>query len=164
MFDFIIATNTPVKVRDFLIARGIGQMVDDGQGNQVFTGAHSGMKFTASGIPNPVPDFRPGGNLRMYLFRFVRDMEEADRSDTGVVVDTGDPDPRLTKSRIARWVRNNGTPVTVGLGDNWNYNPETGEWVEDVNATETMITAWRVTFDGGQFYLIRDISKIGVWQ
>lgn len=146
MFDFILATNTPAKVRDFLIDRGLGQMVDG-----KFVGTLRGLKFTASGIPNPIPEGRTGHGLRMYLFRFAFEMDEADTSDTGVVVDTGDPDPRFTKSRLARWVKNNGTPIEVDVS-------------REGEAEPYMVTAWRITFDGGQFYLIRDNSKIGVWQ
>lgn len=152
--DFVLATNTPAKVRDIFIDRGIAQLVDDGEGGQVFVGTKSGFKFTANGVPNP----HPTSPLKMYLFRFVRETLADDD-------DTTDPDEdRFNRSKFVKWVRNNGIPVQVGLGDHLVYNEQTGQYEADPNKTETEVTAWRVDFDGARFWLVRDIERIAVWQ
>ena len=166
MMDFIIATNTPGKVKDWLIDRGIGQMVDLGNGGQVFQGTRRGLKFTASGIPNPVE----GNSLKMFLFRFAYEMEADDDDDT---IEDGD---RFKRSKFANWVKTNGTKVEFNRYSQDELDgilrDENGDILRDENGDEVtttpkeqvVITAWRVPFDGGQFYITKDIETIGVWQ
>ena len=166
--DFIIATNTPGKLKNWLVDRGIGQMVDDGDGGQVFVGTRRGLKFTAQGIPNPVE----GNSLKMFLFRFAHELAADDDDDTIDVPDIeGEPDPdrRFKRSKFANWIKTNGTKVEF----NRYSQDELDGIVRDENGDEAgtttpkeqvVITAWRVSFDGGQFYITKDVETLGVWQ
>ena len=153
MMDFIIATNTPGKLKNWLIGRGIGQMVDG-----EFQGTKRGLKFTARGIPNPVE----GNSLKMFLFRFAHEMEADDD-------DTVQDEDRFKRSKFANWIKTNGTKVEF----NRYSQDELDGIVRDENGDEAgtttpkeqvVITAWRVSFDGGQFYITKDVETLGVWQ
>ena len=81
MIDFVLATNTPSAVKDFLEARGITTTNDDGD----IVGVKGGFEFTANTIPNPLVTGGSGteqdpwvySTMKLYLVR-ISDGEEDD--------------------------------------------------------------------------------------
>jgi hypothetical protein len=52
MISFVVITDTPVRLRDFLANRGIIQQVSDGEGGQTYVGVRPGMEWVK--VPNPI--------------------------------------------------------------------------------------------------------------
>ena len=146
MIDFVLATNNPAKVKDLLVNRGI--INDD------FSGVRNGFEYTVEGIPNPImtalgsggrvtdPGYVPPtyNSMRVYLVRFSHETEADEIADDATQADN------FTKSKLVKWVKANGTPVTIDSVDGWS------------------VGTWRVKITGTNVFLTNDLERMGVWQ
>ena len=146
MIDFALATNNPAKVKDFLVNRGI--INDD------FSGVRTGFEYTVEGIPNPImtalgsggrvtdPGYVPPtyNSMKVYLVRFSHETEADEIADDATQADN------FTKSKLVKWVKANGTPVTIDSVDGWS------------------VDTWRVKITGTNVFLTNDLERMGVWQ
>jgi hypothetical protein len=159
--NFVVITDTPGRLRDFLIARNIIKEVDDGQGGQTLVGVNPGMEWVR--VPNPIrideadsPITAPDHDDRnVYLVKFAHESVESQ-------VETSDDSPSDDSpgssdlsgdiydwSRFGRWVKNNGDWQNAPAG--WTINGEHAG------------RAWKIT--GENVWLIRENpERFGVWQ
>jgi hypothetical protein len=125
MLDLHAYASRPADLRDFLIARGVIRN-EDGQ----LVGALPGVEITWGALPNPImtdvgnPDADPPvpptyRSEKIYLIRLAHQAAEDD--DSGDVVEPDDPAPHFTRSKVAKWIRNNATPVTVNSANGKSY-------------------------------------------
>ena len=132
MISLTILTTTPRELRDRLIARGVLKIEND-----ELVGAHSGTEWVR--VPNPIvttpatgtpgdPGYVPAvmDSRRVYMVKFAHEAEAAD--DGGDPEDPEDPHPRFTRSKLVKFVRNNGTPEDIGVrtfrvGNFWVVHP-----------------------------------------
>lgn len=131
-----ILTNDAAHLRNALAARGI-TTTDMGGGVEV------------AEMPNPLitdagdpPDTPPTYDTRrVFLLKLADGIYETDE-DGNVTPDPGDGYPQFTKSKLAAWVKNNGTQTTLSDG--------TRAWV----------------FANNKHWLIdpRDAAPFGAWQ
>ena len=141
MIDIVLATDDPRAVRDWLIDRGIVQIVD---GNLI--GVLGGFEYTAGQIPNPIvtdntdPENPVYDTRKLYLMRLSAETE-ADQ-DTP---DQGDED-QFDRAKIARWVKANGTPVTINSVNGWS------------------IDGWLVNVGGTDLWLFKAPNRFGAFQ
>jgi hypothetical protein len=77
MINFVVITDTPARLRDFLIARGIIEQTTDGRGQTVLSGVRPGMEWVR--VPNPIvtdPGPPPVYDDRaVYLVKFAWESE-----------------------------------------------------------------------------------------
>jgi hypothetical protein len=161
MISFTVITDTPARLRDFLIARNIIKEVDDGQGGTSLVGVRPGMEWVR--VPNPIrtddinespltegPQY---DDRAVYLVKFAHESEDEEYLDVespSVFESPSDEDnDKWSRSKFARWVRNNSTLVSAPA----NYT------INGVHAGD----AYKIT--GQQVWLVRDDpDRFGVWQ
>jgi hypothetical protein len=140
--NFVILTNTPAQLRDFLIARNVIQQVETSEGTQL-VGVLPGMEWVE--VPNPVirGDLTPDPR-RCYLVKFAHESVAEQLEDT---IEEGDT--IYDWSKMGRWVKSNGSNVTAPAG--WTiYGEPAGD-------------AWKL--DGLNVWLVRDNpERFGIWQ
>jgi hypothetical protein len=149
MISFVVITDTPARLRDFLIARNVIQDV-----NGVLTGVRPGMEWVrvpnpiqTSAGPPPVMDDRA-----VFLVKFAHESEDFDVD--GPKVDNSDPEnpvqiPVWDWSKFGKWVKANSSVVDAPA----NYT------INGIHAG----SARKVT--GEQVWLAHiDPDRFGVWQ
>jgi len=150
MIDLALLTTAPRDLRDWLVARNIVK-VEDGQ----IVGTLPGFEFTAQGVPNPIqteaakgdpndPGYVPPvyDTRKCYLVRLAHDMDAAD-DDKDTVVADDDPNPRLSRSRLVKWVKANGAKETLTSASGWS------------------VTAWNIA---DKVWLVEAGGRLGAWQ
>jgi hypothetical protein len=151
--NFVVITDTPVRLRNFLISRGILEEVTM-QGETVLVGTRPGMEWVR--VPNPIVTGGTGTELdpfvydtrAVYLVKFAH--ESLDNEVDGDVVDEeGNPIDTYDWSKFGKWVKANGASVNAPVG--WTINGEPAG------------SAWKIT--GEQVWLVRTApERFGVWQ
>jgi hypothetical protein len=143
--NFVVITDTPVRLKNFLIARGILEEVEQpalGGGTEtVLRGTRPGMEWVR--VPNPIikADLTPD-DRNVYLVKFAHESLD-NEVDGEVTADTYD------WSKFGKWVKANGASVNAPVG--WTINGEPAG------------SAWKIT--GEQVWLVRTApERFGVWQ
>ncbi len=91
--SFTVLTDTPARLRTFLINRGVMQLADDGQGGQVLTGTRPGMEFVE--VPNPITIDGVQDTRRTFMVKFAHEAE-GEKADN-----------------FRDWITSNSSPVTA---------------------------------------------------
>lgn len=125
----------PSELRDFLVTRNVIEQISDGD----YVGRLPGVEITWNSVPNPLDRRDENGdpldtvvptivrNAKVYLMRLSH---EADADDTnGDVPDENDENPRFTRSKLAKWVRDNSTKLTINYdGGSFDFFRVTASW------------------------------------
>jgi hypothetical protein len=155
MINFVVITDTPARLRDFLIARNIIKEVD---GN--LTGVLPGMEWVrvpnviqtapGSGTPGEVGYVSPTYDDRaVFLVKFAHESQDNDFDTDAAVESPLTVMDHWDLSKFAKWVRNNSSVVNAPA--NYLINGEPAG------------KAFKVT--GEQVWLVRDgAERFGVWQ
>lgn len=134
--DIILATSSPASVRDFLVARNI-VTVDE---NNALQGTLAGFEYTVQDkVPNPFVVSGSGteadpyvyNSMKCFLVRFSS-AREADEIAGQTIDENNTP---FDASKIVRWVKNNGTQVSLTDARGWS------------------VTAWRANIGGNNVFL-----------
>ena len=182
--DFVIATKNPGPARSLLLDQGYLVQVDDGAGGTQVIGKR-GFKFIP--IPNPIripdsnpldeegepnPNYQPkyndtnpppGSDFKFFLCRLAYGAAKDDTDDfTDAVRDTLDEDQKddhWYRSKLVRYVRNNGVKQQVNLYTDYDVNG-------DPSHMSATAFAWRVLVgpDDEPTYFIKDLTHVGRWQ
>lgn len=107
--SFAIFTDTPARLRNFLIARGVMQQITDPQdGSQKLVGVLPGMEWVE--IPNPlITDLGAHDTRRLFLVKFARE-SLAQKADG-----------------VRQWAIDNSTVVQAPVGWTIYGQPATGD-------------------------------------
>jgi hypothetical protein len=157
--NFVVITDTPVRLRNFLISRGILEEVTM-QGETVLVGTRPGMEWVR--VPNPIVTGGTGTELdpfvyddrNVYLVKFAHESldNEVDgplTTGTGTEEDPFVPVDVYDWSKFAKWVKANSSVVNAPV----NYT------INGVHAG----SARKIT--GEQVWLVHtDPERFGVWQ
>jgi hypothetical protein len=130
--NFVVATDTPGRLRDFLISRGIIEEVPDGEGGTALRGVRPGMEWIK--VPNPIvtdpgsgtpgqPGYVPPtyDTRNVYLVKFAHESAE-NEVDGATTNPDGTPIDQYEWSKFGKWVKNNSSVVTAPAG--WTINGE----------------------------------------
>jgi hypothetical protein len=186
--SFTALTTTPKELRDRMVARGIFKL-EDGQ----YVGVNPGTEYLE--VPNPIvktpavgTPFEPGyvppvmDTRRCYMVKLAHEAEAAD--DSNDADDPEDNHPRFTRSKLAQWVKANGTAtsetdkVVRQIKDPAQYeddtiDPETGDTIPGAKLPDTYTTVkspLRTWAMGGllskKFWIVhpQDADIFGTWQ
>jgi hypothetical protein len=151
MMNFVVITDTPVRLRDFLINRGIIEAVTNHQdGSTVYVGVRPGMEWVK--VPNPIvtdPGPPPVYDTRsVFLVKFAHE-SEANEVDGPLVDAEGNPINQYDWSKFGKWVKANSSVVNAPV--NYTINGEHAG------------SARKIT--GEQVWLVHiDPDRFGVWQ
>jgi hypothetical protein len=164
MISFTVITDTPGRLRDFLIARGVIEEVTDSEGTHL-RGVRPGMEWVR--VPNPIridetdsPVTEPDVDDRnVYLVKFAHESlsEEAaidfdSPAGSASPVDSEEVDTAgdvWDWSKFARWVKNNSTIANAPAG--WTINGEPAGSARKIN--------------GQNVWIVHDRpERFGVWQ
>lgn len=161
MINFTVITDTPARLANFLVSRGVIQQVTDPlSGETRYVGVKPGMEWVK--VPNPIvtdpgsggSPFEPGyvpptyDDRSVFLVKFAHD-SEAEDADGPAVDEEGNPINQYERTKFGKWVRDNASMVTAPA--NYTIN---GEPVGD---------AYKV--NGQNVWLVRDNpERFGVWQ
>lgn len=135
--NLLLATNTPGKTQAWLLDRGF--LVND---NGTIRFRNTDIRFTPRQIPNPI------NSWNMYALKFVRSEDATDDDGTDPELE---PD-RFNRSKFVNWAKTNGTRVDF----DWDVNDDGSEIIP--------LVAYRIDFDGGQFYIMKEHPRIHQWQ
>jgi hypothetical protein len=149
--NFVVVTDTPARLRDFLINRGV--IEQDAEGNLV--GVRPGMEWVK--VPNPIvtdpgsgvpgePGYIPPtyDTRSVFLVKFAHESLDDDMIEGSP--GSGDV---LDWSKFGNWVKNNSTVQAAPAG--WTINGEPAGNARKVN--------------GEQVWLVHDRpERFGVWQ
>jgi hypothetical protein len=140
MISFTLLTDTPARLRNALISRGIiEQKTDPRTGKTIYVGTRNGVEFVE--VPNPIvvtpavgeprlPDGTPNpayvppvmDTRRVYLVKVAHEAE-ADEVE-GLQQEDIDPDTGrrtrrsvLLRTKLGQWVMANSTPDTITSAD-----------------------------------------------
>jgi hypothetical protein len=150
MISFVVITDTPVRLRDFLVSRGVIEQNSSGN----YVGVRPGMEWVM--VPNPIQT-DPGpppvyDDRAVFLVKFAHESEDFDVD--GPKVDNSDPEnpvqiPVWDWSKFGKWVKANSSVVDAPV----NYT------INGIHAG----SARKVT--GEQVWLAHiDPDRFGVWQ
>lgn len=160
--SFTLITDTPGRVRTFLINRGILEQRTAPSGQTYLAGTLPGVEFTVNAVPNPIivtpaqgtpgTDDNPNPNYvppvyddrKVYLVQMSRDAE-ADQTDG---IQQTDAQGKLldvdARTKLGAFVKNNGAR-------------------DDINVNGTIVPAWKIT--NQNIWLARDPQGLfGTWQ
>lgn len=118
--NFVVVTDTPGRLKDFLINRGVIQEVLDPSSNtQVLIGTRPGMEWVK--VPNPI-ETAPGNvaanvaptydTRPVYLVKFAHESVE-NEVDGPTVEANGQPIDQYDWSKFGKWVKANSTVVNA---------------------------------------------------
>lgn len=156
--SFTVITDTPVRLRNFLVARNVIEERPVGSGN--YTGVLPGMEWV--NVPNPIQTAPASGtpgevgyipptydNRSVFLVKFAHEALADQEADGGMVDGDGNPVNQYDWSRFGKWIKANSTIVTAP--PNYLIN---GEPAGD---------AYKITDE--LVWLVRDNpERFGVWQ
>lgn len=155
--SFVVLTDTPARLANFLEARGyVKQVTDPTSGETSYVGVKPGMEWVK--VPNPImtdpgsgtpgqPGYIPPiyDDRSVFLVKFAHESLDADQEDVG---DSPLSD-QFEFSKFAAWVRNNSTVVTAP--PNYTIN---GQPVGD---------AYKI--NGQNVWIVRiQPERFGIWQ
>src|SRR5262245_2326426 len=122
--NFVVVTDTPGRLKDFLIARGVIEEYTAPDSGQIeLRGVRPGMEWVK--VPNPIitdnsDPLNPVYDTRaVYLVKFAHESLEDDVIQGSPTPETGDA---LEWSKFGSWVRNNSTVQTAPA--QWTINGE----------------------------------------
>jgi hypothetical protein len=157
--NFVVMTDTPVRLKNFLLSRGVIKESTDMRGDPILVGARPGMEWIE--VPNPIitdpgsgtpgePGYVPPtrDTRNVYLVQFHH--ESAENEVEGPVYDQeGMPNTPFDWSKFGKWVKNNSSVVSAPAG--WTVQ---GEPVGD---------AYKI--NGESVWLVRDRpERFVLWQ
>lgn len=162
--NFAVITDTPGRLKDFLISRGVIEEYtytdpSTGQPNTGLRGTRPGMEWIR--VPNPIvtdPGSGPGvspyipptyDDRAVFLVKFAHESLANEDDGTPKIDGEGNPVDVYDWSRFGKWVRNNSTVVAAPV----NYTI----------AGEPVGNALKI--NGQQVWLVRERpERFGVWQ
>lgn len=158
--SFVVISDTPVRLRDFLVTRSVIKAVDDGDGGTAYTGVLSGMEWQK--VPNPIQTAPASGTpgqpgyvpptydtRACFLVKFAHESEADQATATPQTDVNGDPVNQYDWSKFGQWVKANATLVDAPL--NYLIN---GVWAGQ---------AYKINLQN--VWLVRDApERFGVWQ
>jgi hypothetical protein len=160
MINFTVITDTPQRLANFLVNRGIIEQKTDPQTEETYyVGVRPGMEWVRA--PNPImtdpgsgtpgePGYIPPtyDDRSVFLVKFAHESETAD-ADGDLVDANGDQINQYDRTKFGKWVMANSTPQTAPVG--WTINGQPVGTARKVN--------------GENVWLIRDNpERFGVWQ
>jgi hypothetical protein len=155
MISFVVITDTPVRLRDFLVSRGFIEQNSTGG----YVGVRPGMEWVK--VPNPIQT-DPGSGVfgevgyvpptydtrHVFLVKFAHE-SQVNEVDGALADEEGNPINQYDWSKFGKWVKANSSVVSAPV--NYTIN---GEPAGD---------AYKIT--GQSVWLIRDNpERFGVWQ
>lgn len=155
MISFTVITDTPQRLANFLVSRGVIEQRPDG----TYVGVRPGMEWVR--VPNPIvtdpgsgtpgqPGYVPPtyDTRAVYLVKFAHESEN-NEVDGPQVDAEGKPISQYEWSKFGKWVMNNTTQQAAPAG--WTINGQPVGNARKVN--------------GENVWLIRDNpDRFGVWQ
>jgi hypothetical protein len=155
MISFVIITDTPARLANFLVSRGIIKQNADGS----YVGVRPGMEWVK--VPNPIQTAPASGvfgepgyvpptmdTRAVFLVKFAHE-SEANEVDGPLVDAEGNPINQYDWSKFGKWVKANSSVVNAPV--NYTINGEHAG------------SARKVT--GEQVWLVHvDPDRFGVWQ
>jgi hypothetical protein len=158
MISFTLLTDTPVRVRNFLLNRGIIEQVTDSvTGLQTLRGVLFGLEWTE--VPNPIivtpaqgaSPYLPGyvppvfDSRNVYLVKMTSAAEDDQTSGITQTDGQGKPLDVDARTKLGAFVKNNGARDDI-----------------DVNGV-ALLPAWKIT--NQEIWLCRDKQGLlGTWQ
>jgi hypothetical protein len=152
MISFVVITDTPVRLRNFLVTRGVIKEEPVGSGNYV--GVRPGMEWVK--VPNPIVTGGTGtegdpfvyDTRSVFLVKFAHE-SEGNEVDGPLVDEEGNQINQYDWSKFGKWVKANSSVVNAPL--NYTINGEHAG------------SARKIT--GEQVWLVHiDPDRFGVWQ
>ena len=143
MLDITVMSTTPAALLNALVAHNI--VKSDGAGG--FVGVLPGVDLTWNSVPNPiVTSIGPPRIMdarKVYLVRLSHESDVDD--DDGTVTVPNDPTPRLSRSKLVKWIIANSVAETI-----------TGADGKAFHTRRVGTTIW--------FVLPADAALFGAWQ
>ena len=166
MINFVVITDTPQRLANFLVSRGvIKQETDPVSGETRYVGVKPGMEWVK--VPNPIvtdpgsggSPFEPGyvpptyDDRHVFLVKFAHESEAEDADGPATVwneqtqqMETVD---QYDRTKFGKWVRDNSSPQVAPANYTINGQP--------------VGVAHKIT--GQNVWLVRDNpERFGVWQ
>lgn len=154
--NFVVITDTPARLRTFLVNRGIIKSVTDTiDGSTQYVGVLPGMEWVR--VPNPIVTGGTGTELDPYVYdtravflvKFAHESATDQDDNLGNSPTTDDYGNIYDYTRLGRWVRGNSTLVAAPA--NYTINGEHAGSAYKIN--------------NEQVWLVRDRpERFGVWQ
>lgn len=119
MIDLILRAGTQQAILDFLVARNL--LDADGnpaEGFQYCWWAGSGKVMSKAAVPNPADPMGPPTTPATFLPGFVMLVRIHGQRAKSDKIDNPADNEQHSRSRIAQWIKNNGTPGKTGT-INW---------------------------------------------